>query len=150
MTGWQDGDWRDERLCKFEQSNLQNHMGLQFYDGAHRLRRWRLYGGGEHECGRVGFSHEPPRTEEGAVLGGRVLHIACDTPWGSCLRSHFYLGQDLPSLGANRQDLERACPDELGRALLQHCYNEFTFLARFLPSLFLGENRARIGVELPW
>ena len=35
MTGWQEGDWRDESLCKFEESNLRNHMGLEFYDLSH-------------------------------------------------------------------------------------------------------------------
>jgi kynurenine formamidase len=29
MAGWQDGDWRNEDLCKFEESNLLNKMGLQ-------------------------------------------------------------------------------------------------------------------------
>ena len=46
--------------------------------------------------------------------------------------------------------VERACPDKFGIALLQHCYNEFTFLSRFLPSLYLGENRDRLEVPLPW
>ena len=101
-------------------------------------------------CGRVGVSHEPPRTEHGEVIGSRVLHIARDTPWGCCLRSHFYLGQDLPPLGVSAHDIEQLVPDELGGALLQHCYNEMTFLSRFLPSLFIGDNRDRITVELPW
>jgi len=35
MTGWQDGDWRNEDLCKFEESNLSNKMGLQFHDLSH-------------------------------------------------------------------------------------------------------------------
>ena len=35
MAGWQDGDWRNEALCKFEESNLLNKMGLQFYDLSH-------------------------------------------------------------------------------------------------------------------
>jgi hypothetical protein len=101
-------------------------------------------------CARVGFSHEPKRTPDGAVLGGRLLHIARDTPWGMCLRSHFYLGQDLPALGKSPSSVEREAPDDFGRALLQHCYNEFTFLSRFLPSLYLGDNRDRLEVRLPW
>ncbi|HWI85344.1 MAG TPA: hypothetical protein VNT42_03340 [Sphingomonas sp.] len=24
MPGWEEGDWRDESLCRFEQSNLSN------------------------------------------------------------------------------------------------------------------------------
>jgi kynurenine formamidase len=35
MAGWQDGDWRNEDLCKFEESNLLNKMGLEFYDLSH-------------------------------------------------------------------------------------------------------------------
>lgn len=101
-------------------------------------------------CGRVGFSHAPARTPQGEVLGGRLLHIARDTPWGCCLRSHFYLGQDLPMLGQSPSQVEQACPDALGQALLQHAYNEFTFLSRFLPSLFIAENRERVPVALPW
>jgi hypothetical protein len=50
----------------------------------------------------------------------------------------------------NPEQVERTCPDEFGRALLQHCYNEFTFLSRFLPSLYRAENRERIEVALPW
>ena len=100
--------------------------------------------------GRVGFSHQPERGPQGEVIGGRLLHIGRDTRWGMCLRSHFFLGQDLPSLGMSPAQVERACPDKFGSALLQHCYNEFTFLSRFLPSLYLGENRDRLEVPLPW
>src|SRR5260370_41343242 len=35
MAGWQDGDWRNTDLCKFEESNLLNSMGLEFYDLSH-------------------------------------------------------------------------------------------------------------------
>ena len=45
---------------------------------------------------RAGLSHSPKRQSDGAVIGGRVLHIGRDTAWGLALRSHFYLGQDLP------------------------------------------------------
>jgi DAPG hydrolase PhiG domain len=41
-------------------------------------------------------------------------------------------------------------PAGFGRALLQHCYNEFTFLSRFLPSLFAGAHRDARPPELPW
>lgn len=100
--------------------------------------------------GRVGFSHQPKRGPRGELIGGRLLHLARDTAWGMCLRSHFYLGQDLPGFGMKPDQIEREVPDELGSALLQHCYNEFTFLSRFLPSLYLGETRDRLEVPLPW
>jgi DAPG hydrolase PhiG domain len=101
-------------------------------------------------CARIGLSHEPKRTADGAVLGGRLLHIARDTPWGCALRSHFYLGQDLPALGMSRAEIEQAFSDDFGVALLQHCYNEFTFLSRFLPSLYQAENRKQVPPLLPW
>jgi hypothetical protein len=100
--------------------------------------------------GRVGLSWDPPRADDGAVVGGRLLHLGRDTPWGCALRSHFFLGQDLPGMGMDRDEVERAFPDEFGRALLMHCYNEFTFLSRFLPSLFIGEHRDVREVALPW
>ena len=31
MPGWEEGDWRDESLCNFKDSNLLNSMGLEFY-----------------------------------------------------------------------------------------------------------------------
>jgi hypothetical protein len=133
-----------------EKLSIQFREASEFFEPAAYAEARRTKAVTAAVCGRVGFSHEPPRTEQGAVLGGRLLHIARDTPWGCCLRSHFYLGQDLPALGQSPREVERACPDELGRALLQHAYNEFTFLSRFLPSLYVAENRQRIEVELPW
>ena len=35
MPGWEQGDWRNEDLCKFSESNLKNNMGLEFYDLSH-------------------------------------------------------------------------------------------------------------------
>jgi hypothetical protein len=40
--------------------------------------------------------------------------------------------------------------DDFARALLQHCYNEFTFLSRLLPSLVIAENRNTHAVKVPW
>ena len=100
--------------------------------------------------GRVSIGGDPERRPDGAVLGGRLLHVGRDTPWGLALRSHFYLGADLPAAGAAPADVEREVPDAFGIALLQHAYNEFTFLSRFLPSLYIGEHRDKIPVSLPW
>lgn len=101
-------------------------------------------------CGRTGMSWEAPRLLDGRVLGGRLLHIARDTHWGCALRSHFYMGQDLPGAGKSASEIAEMIPDAFGIALLQHCYNEFTFLSRFLPSLFVAENRKTHQVKLPW
>lgn len=100
--------------------------------------------------GRVGFSHEPPRDPLGAVLGGRLLHVGRDTEWGLALRSHFYIGQDLPSLGKSREEIVEMVPEDFGVGLLQHAYNEFTFLSRFLPSLFIAEHREERKPNVPW
>lgn len=101
-------------------------------------------------CARIGLSWQSPRLPDGRILGGRLLHIGRDTPWGCALRSHFYLGQDLPAAGKSPDEIAGMVPDAFGIALLQHCYNEFTFLSRFLPSLFIGEHRDSRKVSLPW
>ena len=101
-------------------------------------------------CGRTGMSWEAPRLPDGRILGGRLLHIARDTPCGCALRSHFFLGQDLPAAGCAPAQIAEIVPEVFGKALLQHCYNEFTFLSRFLPSLFIAENRKTHPVEVPW
>jgi DAPG hydrolase PhiG domain len=101
--------------------------------------------------GRVGVgSHQPRRRADGGVLGGRLLHIGRDTEWGMALRSHFYLGQDLPAAGMSAEEIAAVVTDEFGRGLLQHAYNEFTFLSRFLPSLFIAEHRDQRTPVLPW
>lgn len=100
--------------------------------------------------GRTGFGHDAPRTDDGTVLGGRLLHIGRDTEWGLAMRSHFYLGTDLPATGKTSAELTEEIPTELGFALLQHAYNEFTYLARFLPSLHLGDNHDRLTITPPW
>ncbi len=101
-------------------------------------------------CARIAASHTPQRTADGSLIGGRLLHIGRDTPWGCALRSHFYLGQDLPGLGLDAAKITQIFPDAFGRALLQHCYDEFTFLSRFLPSLYIAENRKTEKVTPPW
>jgi hypothetical protein len=101
-------------------------------------------------CARVGLGHSPQTDRSGAVLGSRLLHIGRDAPWGLVLRSHFFLGQDLPALGMGRDDIEKIFPDVFGRALLMHCYNEFTFLSKFLPSLYIAENRDSLDIATPW
>jgi hypothetical protein len=101
-------------------------------------------------CGRTGMGWDAPRLTDGRLLGGRLLHITRDTPWGCALRSHFFMGQDLPAIGKSPTEVADMVPDAFAVALLQHCYNEFTFLSRFLPSLFIAENRANHKVALPW
>jgi len=101
-------------------------------------------------CGRGGRSWDAPRDPQGRMLGSRLFHVARDTDWGCVLRSHFYLGHDLPATGMSPAQVAAAVPEIAGQALLQHCYNEFTFLSRFLPSLFIAENRVERPVSVPW
>jgi len=49
--------------------------------------------------GRTGIGHAPPRLPDGRVIGGRLAHVARDTEWGLALRSHFFMGLDLPDTG---------------------------------------------------
>ena len=100
--------------------------------------------------GRIAVGHQPPRLPNGAVLGGRLLHIPRDTPWGCVLRSHFFVGQDLPATGASPQDVANIVKDDFMPALMRHAYEEFTYLSRFLPSLYAAENpTSKPGIS-PW
>ncbi|CAN7374632.1 hydrolase [Trinickia sp. LjRoot230] len=101
-------------------------------------------------CACVAMGHDPESVRGGHISGSRLLHIGRDTPGGLVLRSHFYLGQDLPATGKKPDEIIAMFSDEFGRALLMHCYNEFTFLSRFLPALYLGDNRDKVNVPLPW
>ena len=101
-------------------------------------------------CGRTGRSWDAARDAQGRMFGSRLLHMGRDTQWGCVLRSHFYLGNDLPAKGLSPEEVTAAVPEIAGQALLQHCYNEFTFLSRFLPSLFIAENRKTHKVQVPW
>lgn len=101
-------------------------------------------------CGRGGHGWDAPRDPTGRIMGSRLLHVCRDTEWGCVLRSHFFLGQDLPMIGKTPEEIALMVTDETGPALLQHCYNEFTFLSRFLPSIYIAENRQKINVNLPW
>lgn len=101
-------------------------------------------------CGRGGHGWDAPRDPAGRILGTRLYHLARDTAWGTALRSHFFLGHDLPHAGKQPSEIEQMIPDVMGPALLAHCYNEFTFLSRFLPSLYAAENKDKHEVQLPW
>ena len=95
-----------------------------------------------------GPGHEAPRTPDGRVIGTRLAHVCRDTPWGMVLRSHFFLGHDLPGAGVPAAKLAQIFPDSHAPGLLQHCYDEFTFLSRLLPSLHAAEGGS--SAVLPW
>lgn len=99
---------------------------------------------------RGGAGHTPHRTADGAVIGSRLIHLCRDTDWGMVLRTRFFLGHDLAELGVPAAELVRIFPDAQGPNLLQHCYDEFSFLARLLPSLYLAEGLPAGAVRRPW
>lgn len=101
-------------------------------------------------CARGGESWQAPRDPAGRVMGTRLFHVVRDTDWGAVLRSHFFIGWDLPSIGKTPEAITEMIPDATGPSILAHCYNEFSFLSRFLPSLYVAENRATRPVALPW
>jgi hypothetical protein len=96
---------------------------------------------------QIGQGPEPLRDEHGRPNNGRMAHVARDTPDGMVLRSRFWLGAgaDLPP-----QMLREVIPDAMGLNLMQHAHTEFKYLARFLPSLYVAENRAVEDVVAPW
>ena len=100
--------------------------------------------------GHGGPGHEPPRAPDGTVMGGRMVHLARDTEWGMVLRTHFFLGQDLIKLGLPPAKIAEIFPDSHAPNLLQHGYDEFTWLSRFLPALYRAENRDTVPVVRPW
>lgn len=137
----------DERLGGEEVLSLN----IQFREPAELLSRAGLDAAFESGavtglvCGRVGVGKQAPRDDHGRMLGGRLFHVARDTSFGCVLRSHFFLGVDLPA-----EERRAAVPDEMGLGLLKHAYSEFFVLSRFLPSLFHAESREREPAPLPW
>lgn len=101
-------------------------------------------------CARTSVGPEPMADADGRLIGGRLVHVARDTPFGCVLRSHFWLGEGLDELGFDAAALEALVPVAIGRGLMKHAYTEFTFLSRFLPSLFVAEHRDERPVPLPW
>jgi hypothetical protein len=98
-------------------------------------------------CARIGMGDDPPRDDAGRPRGGRMTHVARDTPYGCVLRSHFWLGEGL---GAPADELKQLLPDEVGLGLMKHAYSEFFYLSKFLPSLYIAEQREAEPAPQPW
>lgn len=96
---------------------------------------------------QIGIGPEPLRDERGRPNMGRMAHIARDTADGMVLRSRFWLGAGtaLPP-----EVLANVIPDLMGLQLMQHAHTEFKYLSRFLPSLYIADNRDAEDVVLPW
>ncbi|HEX3690386.1 MAG TPA: hypothetical protein VHV28_11830 [Solirubrobacteraceae bacterium] len=95
----------------------------------------------------TGVGVEPLRDERGRPNMGRMAHICRDTPDGMVLRSRFWLGYGT---GLPAEQLVEAVPDEMGLGLMVHAHTEFKSLARFLPSLYVAENRDALEPPELW
>ncbi|WP_413494826.1 DAPG hydrolase family protein [Morganella psychrotolerans] len=94
-------------------------------------------------CAHIGFGDDVKKDTPGYPIDGKMLHITYDTEFGCVLRSRFLLGASL-------KDPLTELPDEIGFGLMKHCYNEFTYLSRFLPSIYYGEHGNDEKAPLPW
>jgi hypothetical protein len=65
------------------------------------------------------------------------------------LRSHFRLGLDLVDMGMPPEKIAEIFPDAIGPSLLQHCYDEFRFLADVLPTMYAAEGDGPAPAR-PW
>jgi hypothetical protein len=86
----------------------------------------------------TGIGPEPLRDDRGRPNMGRMAHICRDTADGMVLRSRFWLGVGT---GLTAGQLVDAIPDSMGLDLMVHAHTEFKSLSRFLPSLYVAENR---------
>lgn len=102
-------------------------------------------------CISGGEGHQPHRGPDGRVVGTRLIHVGRDTAWGLVLRSHYFMGQDLADLpGFGPGQLEAMFPDAHAPHMLQHCYDEFTFLSRLLPGIWAAEGGSSELTPRPW
>jgi hypothetical protein len=128
----------EERLAGGE----VHHLFIQFHDDRETFSEAALADARETGavsglvCARIGVGPEPPRDAQGRIQGGRMTHVARDTPFGTVLRSRFWLPAELP--------------EPFALDLMQHAYSEFFYLSRFLPALYIAEGRKEHPVPLPW
>lgn len=72
---------------------------------------------------------------------GYTLHLVYDTPDGCVMRSRFWLGAIEPTPPSiSPQEMRALVPDERVQGLHQHCSEEMSILASFLPRLFRLNN----------
>ena len=111
---------------------LKFHPAESFF-GAGLLKAARACGDvSAAVCARIAFGDEPRLSADGDPLDGEMVHLTRDTAHGAVLRSRFLLGA--------ADGCGEAVPEQLGLELMRHCYNEFSCLARLLPSLYYGEH----------
>jgi DAPG hydrolase PhiG domain len=85
-------------------------------------------------CARTGPIDAP-------VWVGHLIHLCRDTAYGCEMRSRFWIGDfDPPDIAPDPETRRRLISDSVGPAVLQHCHEEMTILAGFLPELYAQHN----------
>jgi hypothetical protein len=109
---------------------IQWHEPSEFFD----VSRFPAANVSAAICGRIGDLDSP---QDKQVWLGRLIHLVQDTPDGCVMRSRFWLGDldgiDGPITPETRQAI---ATDKLAIGLLQHCCEEMSLLASFLPKLY--------------
>jgi hypothetical protein len=59
-------------------------------------------------------------------------------------------GYDLPEAGLRPEQVTAEVREALGPNLLQRAYDEFKFLSRILPPLYVAANRDKLTIPRPW
>jgi hypothetical protein len=124
-----------ERLSGEELHDLLIHFvdEDEFFGGEHAARARQEGRVSGLVCAHIGVGHDAPMDDRGRPVGGRMCHVARDTEEGMVLRSRFWLGEGAPPEAA------AAIPEAMGLDLMQHANTEFRYLAKFLPSLYAGD-----------
>lgn len=124
-------------------AQLKFHDAKDFFDNTLLEEAYKTGALSGAVCATIGFGSDVKIDENGDPTDGKMVHLTRDTDWGCVLRSRFYLGHSLENPAVELSD-------EIAFGLLQHCYNEFTYLSRFLPSLYYGEHANGEKGALPW
>ncbi|EGE9946425.1 hydrolase [Salmonella enterica] len=93
--------------------------------------------------GCIGFGDNVTIDENGDPKDGLMVHVVRDTSYGAVLRSRFIFGQNACSIVQEQ-------PDGIGFGLLMHCYTEFSYLSKLLPSLYWGDKDNHQDVPQLW
>ena len=95
-----------------------------------------------------GSARSRRETSAAARSGGKLVHLGRDTPFGLVLRSNFWLGYGLP-LSPERAGAGDA-PARWASSLMQHSSQEWFYLMRFLPALYIAERRDEVPAPVAW
>ncbi|WP_340289697.1 DAPG hydrolase family protein [Sulfitobacter pontiacus] len=118
-----------------------NKLRIQFVEPEEVLGEVNLADGDVAVCARVGLLEEP-------IYGGEMCHIVRNVEGGAEMRSRFWLGmvaaregnEAVPSvigtLGNTYLARLLTVKEASATALLNHCFDEMTILAGFLPKLY--------------